>query len=50
MTHEEDLFERLEKAMEYELNNETGKITFIVDEGNIKEIVLDLASPEEYED
>lgn len=47
MTYEEDLFERLEKALECELKNETGEITFKVDSGRIKEIVLDLSWPDE---
>lgn len=44
MTYEEDLFERIEKALEYELTNETGVITVNVDQGRIKQIVLDLAT------
>lgn len=47
MSYEEDLFERIEDALKYELTHETGVITVKVDSGRIKEIVLDLSWPDE---
>lgn len=44
---ENDLADRIERALYYELVNETGVITINVENGFIKQIILDLATNEE---
>lgn len=43
MTYEDDFYERIVKALEYELTNETGEITIKFEQGRIIETEFDIA-------